>query len=107
MALEQLIADGDHGRFLRLTAEIGGRNEVERGRDDGTKRKKKEQGEGCPEWEGERDRRERKSEIDTTRAARRKGNEVPEGKTDRASIIRLDISGIFTKGTRRNACSIS
>jgi len=33
---------------------------------------------------------------------RRKG-----GKTDRASIIRLDISGIFTKGTRRNACSIS
>lgn len=30
-----------------------------------------------------------------------------EEKGDRARIIRLDISGIFTKGTRRNACSIS
>ena len=30
-----------------------------------------------------------------------------KGKVDRARIIRLDISGIFTKGTRRNACSIS
>jgi hypothetical protein len=35
------------------------------------------------------------------------GSQNPEGKADRASIIRLDISGIFTKGTRRNACSIS
>lgn len=33
--------------------------------------------------------------------------EEEEEKGDRARIIRLDISGIFTKGTRRNACSIS
>lgn len=35
VALEQLIADDDHERFLRLTAEIGRRNEAEKGKDDG------------------------------------------------------------------------
>lgn len=34
VALEQLIADDDHERFLRLTAEIGRRNEAEKGKDD-------------------------------------------------------------------------
>jgi len=49
----------------------------------------------------EREReREREKEADDKKGKR-------EGKADRASIIRLDISGIFTKGTRRNACSIS
>lgn len=48
-----------------------------------------------------------REEKERERGADKKGKRDPEGKTDRASIIRLDISGIFTKGTRRNACSIS
>lgn len=49
----------------------------------------------------------RKAEEASSSSLRGRMSREGRGKGDRARIIRLDISGIFTKGTRRNACSIS
>jgi len=97
VALKQLIADR---RSRTISSTHRGNQQAERSWGETTIKKKdivarqKETEDGIA--------REREREADD-----KKKNRDLEGKTDRANIIRLDISGIFTKGTRRNACSIS
>lgn len=83
------------------------RREGEGREGDGMEGDRKRSGPSVSQGAGRHKRRRRRPRRRRPALRGRMNRGGGEEKGDRARIIRLDISGIFTKGTRRNACSIS